>query len=30
VWAWVLTGPCAAAISALTELVLIGVGADPR
>jgi PiT family inorganic phosphate transporter len=30
VWAWVLTGPCAAAISALTELVLIKVGADPR
>jgi inorganic phosphate transporter, PiT family len=30
VWAWVLTGPCAAAISALTELVLITLGADPR
>jgi PiT family inorganic phosphate transporter len=30
VWAWVLTGPCAAAISALVEFVLIAIGADPR
>jgi inorganic phosphate transporter, PiT family len=30
VWAWVLTGPCAAVISSLTELVLITLGADPR
>jgi PiT family inorganic phosphate transporter len=30
VWAWVLTGPCAAAISAFTELALIAFGADPR
>jgi PiT family inorganic phosphate transporter len=30
VWAWVLTAPCAAAIGAVTEFVLIAVGADPR
>jgi PiT family inorganic phosphate transporter len=31
VWAWVLTGPCAAAIGAFAEFVLIVVGADtPR
>jgi PiT family inorganic phosphate transporter len=30
VWAWVLTVPGAAAISALTELALVGLGLDPR
>jgi PiT family inorganic phosphate transporter len=30
VWAWVLTGPGAATISALTEVLLIAAGADPR
>ncbi len=30
VWAWVLTGPGAATISALTELLLIELGVDPR
>jgi len=30
VWAWVLTGPGAATISALTEFLLVASGADPR
>jgi PiT family inorganic phosphate transporter len=30
VWAWVLTGPGAATMSAVTELLLIALGADRR